>query len=108
MIEFKRKYSMQNGNKVTKNNWPKVIAISSKPCTNVHGVPAIEAAKVTGSYFEKWKLVYEQADSAADMPAGYIFREINHNGGINGRHKTFKEAIWWAIKYNHIRVMLEI
>lgn len=104
MIEFISKYSLQNGNKVTKKNWQKVFAYSVNPCTNVLGVPAIEAAKANGGYFEKWKLVYEDKHSER---TGYIFREINHNGGINGMHKTPKEAIWWALKHNHIRVCLE-
>lgn len=110
MIEFKRKYSMQNGNKVTKNNWHKVVATSTKPCTNVLGFPAIESAKLNGGYYEKWKLVFEKEEQIewfANRPSGYIFREINHNCGINGRHKTFKEAIWWALNQNHIRVYLE-
>ncbi len=55
---------MQNGNKVTKKNWQKVVAISVKPCTNVLGVPAIEKAKANGGYFEKWKLVFEQPRAA--------------------------------------------
>lgn len=96
---------MQNGNKVTKKNWHKVYAVASNPCTNVLGVPAIEAAKANGGqYFEKWKLVYEK--STDDRTAGYIFREINHNGGISGRHKTYKEAIWSAIKPT-IKVFIE-
>lgn len=105
MIEFKQKYSLQNGNKVTKKNWGKVFAYSERPCTNVLGVPAIEAAKfIAGNYFEKWKLVYEDTDPER---TGYIFREINHNGGINGMHKTPKQAIWGALTHNHIKVCLE-
>ncbi len=97
---------MQNGNKVTKNNWQDVIASSIKPCTNILGVPAIEAAKQKGAYYEKWKLVFEKSDGE-DHRTGYIFREVNHNGGINGHHKTFKEAIWWALSHNHIKIFIE-
>jgi hypothetical protein len=104
-IKFERKYTLKNGNKLNKKNWQKVIAISLQPCTNVKGVPAIDhEIKLHGCYFEKWKLRYEPDD--ANSPAGYIFREVNHNGGINGRHKTYREAIWSAIK-NHIQVYLE-
>ncbi len=103
MIEFKRKYSLQNGNRVTKKNWQNVIAVSSKPCTGVLGVPAIEEAKRTkGAYFETWRLVYEDKDPER---TGFIFREINHDCGIGGHHKTFKEAVWSAIRKD-IRVYL--
>ncbi len=110
MIEFKAKYSMQNGNKVTKKNWHKVFATSVKPCTNVFGYPSIEAAKKNGGYYEKWKLVFEEGEVYPDgekRPSGYIFREVIHNGGISGRHKTFKQAIWCALNNNHIKVCLQ-
>ena len=107
MIVFKPKYSMQNGNKVTKKNWQNVVAISSNPCTNVHGVRAIEEeiAK-NGVYYEKWKLHYEVDILAKDGRKRFIFKEINHGGGINGFHNTFKAAIWFAMK-SYIRVYLE-
>jgi len=94
---------MKNGNKVTKKNWQNVIAISDKLCTNVGGVPAIDAAKASGGYYEKWKLVFE---NHGPERTGYIFREINHDGGINGHHDNFKQAIWNAIR-NNIHVYLE-
>lgn len=95
---------MVNGNKVTKKNWHKVVAISSTPCTNVLGVKAIDDIKnAGGEYFEKWKLVFEEADDHTQ--AGYIFREINHGGGISGRHESFKRTIWGAIGLT--RVYLE-
>jgi hypothetical protein len=104
-IQLERKYSLKNGNKVNKNNWQKVVAISTNQCTNVKGVNSIdEAIKRSGCYYEKCKLKFEKADSHS--PAGYIFREINHNGGISGRHKTYREAIWYALR-NHIQVFIE-
>lgn len=100
-IEFKQKYSLQNGNKVTKANWKKVFAVSSIPCSNVHGVPAIEDAKrLKGVYFERWNLVREKD--------GFIFREINHGGGIDGHHDTFKKAIFFALRHRNISVHLQI
>lgn len=106
-IQFERKFSMKNGNKVTKKNWHKVIAISSSPCTNVHGVRAIDAAIAKdGVYYEKWELKYEESKGEHDRPSGYIFREVNHGGGISGRHKTFKQAIWSAISPGRIKVLL--
>lgn len=104
MIEFKRKYSLQNGNKINKKNWQKVIAKSNKPCTGVHGVMAIDQAiKEKGEYFEQWKLVYEE--NAAPERTGYIFREINHNGGICGMWPTYRQAIFHALN-SHIQIFL--
>jgi hypothetical protein len=106
VIEFKLKYSLTNGNKLTRKNWHKVVAISSNPCTYVKGVPAIDLAiKNTGVYYEKWVLKYEPKTQYSE--AGYIFREINHNGGINGHHKTYKEAVFYGIK-KFISVMIEL
>jgi len=96
---------MQNGNKVTKKNWNKVIAISTEPDNCHQGYPEIERIrKQDGAYFNKWKLVFEKNE--APERTGYIFREVITNSGINGFHKTFKEAIWWAMK-NTIHVYLE-
>ena len=104
-IQFERKYAMKNGNKLTKKNWHKVVAISTRPCTNVRGVAVIDnEIAINGQYFEKWKLRYEPKDEFS--PAGYIFREVNHNGGISGRHSTPKEAVWSAMK-DYIQVWLE-
>lgn len=105
-IQFERRYSMKNGNKVTKKNWHKVVAISSRPCTNVRGHTIIDAEiRKNGVYFEKWELRFEEAEDDRDSRSGYIFREVNHNGGINGRHTNFRSAIWGAIK-DHISVYL--
>ena len=104
MIQFKQNYSMKNGNKITKKNWHKVVAVSDKPCTNVLGVAEIDRYKSEkGFYYERWVLSYEEGE----FGAGYIFREIHHRGGINGIHKTPKEAIWRAMDHRHISVHLE-
>lgn len=98
MIEFKRQYTMKNGNKVTKSNWHKVIAICEEPCTTILGVTEIEKAKKEkGSYYCTYNLKKEDK--------GYIFREQYADTGINGHHKTFKEAIWHAMSHR-IKVML--
>jgi hypothetical protein len=95
---------MQNGNKVTKKNWYKVYDVSNRPDISALGYPEIEKIKKEkGAYYDRWELKFEEED---DRPAGFIFREINHNGGISGRHATFKEAIWWAMSYKHISVFL--
>lgn len=96
MIEFERKYLLKNGNKVTKKNWHRVLAISTEPDTCVCGIPAIDEASKNGGYFKKWRLVFEKNEDPER--SGYIFREINCNHGINGFHPTFKQAIWSAIR----------
>lgn len=103
-IELARKYSIKNGNKLTNKNWHKLIAISNTPCTNVKGVLVIDnEIKINGAYFEKWSLKFEPKTHL--RPAGYIFREVNHNGGISGIHDTYKEAVWSALR-SHITVWL--
>jgi len=104
-IQFERKYAMKNGNKITKKNWHKIVAVSNKPCTSIRGVPAIDRViESGGQYFEKWVLKYEEAHG--EFPAGYIFREINHGCGISGNHPTPKKAVWSAMN-NRISVYLE-
>lgn len=104
MIQFHRKHSLANGNKLTKKNWHKVIAKKSEPCTTVHGFAEIDRQiKANGAYYEQWKLVYE---NERPENTGFIFREINHNGGINGHHQTAKLAVWWAMS-NRVHVYLE-
>lgn len=104
-IQFERKFAMKNGNKITKKNWHKIVAVSNEPCTNVKGVPAIDAVIAAGGkYYPKWVLRYEPA--RGDFPAGYIFREINHGMGISGSHPTPKMAVWAAIS-KQITVYLE-
>ncbi|NUN99957.1 MAG: hypothetical protein HUU01_05005 [Saprospiraceae bacterium] len=104
-IQFERIYFIKNGNKVTKKNWHKVIAKSSRPCTNIKGVPAIDdEIQRNGAYYERWELKYEEATE--HHAAGYIFREVNHGGGISGTHPTYREAIWHALNF-HVTVWLE-
>lgn len=99
-IEFKKKYSLVNGNKINKNNWHKVVAICLEPNISIHGVTAIDSVRISGGqYFCRYKLVKEED--------GYIFREINANTGINGHHETYRLAIFRAIS-SRIRVILEL
>lgn len=103
---------MKGGNRINRSNWKKVTAKSSVPCTSIHGVKEIDRQiKENGVYYEQWRLVYEPeykyTDGTPPDPGGYIFREINHNGGISGRHKTYRQAIWFAIR-EHIEISLTI
>lgn len=104
MIEFEKQYSMKNGNKVTKKNWHRVVAISLVPTTCLRGWPVIDEARKNGGYYCKWKLCFEKGD---DENTGFIFREINANTGIDGHHPTFKQAIWNAITEGRIACFLE-
>lgn len=100
MIEFKRKYSLTNGNKVTKNNWSKVFAKSNIPNKNVLGVAEIERQKKeNGAYFDCWRI--EKGER------GYIFIEINSGCGICGYLPTVKELIFHSLKFDYINIFLE-
>jgi hypothetical protein len=90
-IEFKRKTKLVNGSLIKKDNWHTIIAKSTTACTGVSGVAKIDEARRTGGYYESWVIKKE--------PEGYIFREINHNGGICGHHKTPRLAVLTAIGY---------
>jgi hypothetical protein len=105
MIEFKIKCSLKNGNKLTTKNVDKVTAVSSRPCTNVHTRKVDEIRNEKGVYFETWRLVYEKNEDPEK--SGFIFREIIHGGGIGGRHRAAKDAIYNALEFSHISVFLE-
>lgn len=99
MIEFKRKFSLGNGQKINRKNWQNIKALSLKPCTNILGVPEIEAHKAAhGEYFCLYNLVKEKE--------GYIFREQYAGTGINGHHETYRKAVWNACM-GSFRVYLE-
>lgn len=95
MIQFKIKYSLKNGNKLNKKNWHKVIAVATEPNHCNQGWPAIDKIRNEGGeYYDTWKLKKEEE--------GYIFREITHGGGINGHHKTYRQAIFKALSHRII------
>lgn len=97
MKEIKLTYTLQNSSGVTKN-WRSVVAKSARPCTGILGVREIEIIKrVNGAYFEEYRLEFEKGK-------GFIFLERLHKGGINGHHKTVKDAIAAALKFDHISV----
>ncbi len=90
-------YSLKNGRGISKN-WRSIVAKSNRPCTGIFGVEAIEKAKrEQGAYFEEYHLTHEKGK-------GYIFLEKNHKGGIDGYHKTIKEAVFHALQFSHITV----
>lgn len=96
---FDVKVSIVNGKYISKKNMARIVAISTRPCTRVHGVPAIDKSiKENGTYFEKWVIKKEKE--------GYIFREINHGGGISGHWSTLRMLIFHSC-YSGIIVKLE-
>lgn len=101
MIQFKRECILKNGNKLNKYNWQNVIAKSTRACTNVNGVKEIDRLRqLHGVYHESWVIKKEME--------GYIFREVNHNGGINGHHKTYRLAVFYAINVTpYIEIFLD-
>lgn len=93
MIEFKTYYHVSNSKHIKVRNVSRIVAISSRLCTNVH-MRGIDPT----AYYEKWKIVKEDK--------GYIFREVTHNGGICGHHKTLRSLIISSGGLPHIKIVL--
>lgn len=95
MIEFKTRVKLINGKYVSEANMHKIFAISSRLCTYVHGYGIDPCA-----YKERWAIKKEEE--------GYIFREVTHDGGINGHHKTLRSLVMRTAAFGgHIKVILE-
>lgn len=99
IAKFKIKTTLTGAKKLNKHNWFLVEAVSSIADRSHFGNKIIDQEKEKhGAYYEKWELKKEAE--------GYIFREINHNCGISGHHKTYKAAILTALKLKHISVYI--
>ena len=95
MIQFKTRIHLVNAKYASKANMGKIFAVSSQLCTTVHGY-GIDPK----TYKERWAITKEDK--------GYIFREVTHNGGINGHHKTIRRLVMCtASSFNHITVIFE-
>lgn len=79
-IQFKTKVHLVNARYASKANMGRIFAVSSKLCTSVHGY-GIDPK----TYMERWAIKKETK--------GYIFREVTHNGGINGHHKSIRQLV---------------
>jgi|GEM_PF-1281271 len=94
-LVFRVKCKLINGKFVSKKNVDKIFAVSSELCTHVHGY-GIDP----NTYYEKWAIRKE--------PQGYIFREVTHNCGINGHHKTMRRLIMATCgSYPRIKVIFQ-
>lgn len=97
-IIFSIKKVLTNGNKINQKNWHLITAKDTRPNTSFFGDPEIDRQRMNGGYYSTWKLKKEKE--------GFIFREINANTGINGHHKTVREAVSTAVR-DHIKIYLE-
>lgn len=91
-IEFKVKVTLINNRFASKKNIKYIFAISSELCTNVHGY-GIDPK----TYYERWEIRKEKE--------GYIWREVTHNGGINGHHKTLRLLLIRSCGYRTIKIV---
>lgn len=95
-IQFKTKMHLVNGKYASKANMGRIFAVSSELCTSVHG-NGIDPK----TYKERWAIKKEEK--------GYIFREVTHNGGINGHHKSIRRLVMsTASAFTHITVVFEV
>jgi hypothetical protein len=95
MIQFKTRIHLINAKYASKANMGKIFAVSSEVCKNV-----IMAGIDNKTYKERWAIKKEDN--------GYIFREVTHNGGINGHHKTIRRLVMCtASSFKHITVIFE-
>ena len=90
--EFKIKTTIVGGSLIIKKNYNKIVAKSNRLCTHHPGHPGIDPK----GYKEEWTIRKE--------PEGYIFREVTHDGGISGHHKSVRELIIAAASSAHIKV----
>lgn len=94
-IQFKTKVHLVNARYASKANMGRIFAVSSQLCTTVHGY-GIDPK----TYMERWAIKKE--------PQGYIFREVTHNGGINGHHKSIRRLVLRTAGFGgHITVIFE-
>lgn len=94
-IQFKTKVHLVNAKYASKANMGKIFAVSSEICTSVHGWGIDNK-----TYKERWAIKKE--------PKGYIFREVTHNGGINGHHKSIRQLVLRTAGFGgHITVIFE-
>lgn len=94
-IQFKTKIHLVNAKYASKANMGKIFAVSSEVCTNV-----IMDGLDNKTYKERWAIKKE--------PKGYIFREVKHNGGINGHHKSIRALVLRTAGFGgHISVIFE-
>lgn len=94
-IQFKTKVHLVNARYASKANMGRIFAVSSEVCKNVHH-PKID----NNTYLERWAIKKE--------PKGYIFREVTHNGGINGHHKSIRRLVLRTAGFGgHLTVIFE-
>lgn len=69
---------------------------SRKSDTSIHCAASDEIRKQKGEYFCEYRLVKEKD--------GYIFREVLHDTGISGHHRTIKSAVTSALSFVDIYI----
>lgn len=62
-------------------------------CTNLGSLTTDAIREKYGAFYCQYRLVKE--------PNGYIFREVIHDTGISGHHKTIKQAIYRSLGFGY-------
>lgn len=94
MIKFKTRFVLQNGKHASLANMNRIVAVSTEVCKNVY-----HRNIDNKSYKERWVIKKEEK--------GYIFREVTHNGGISGHHKTIRRLVMRSCGFPHINIIIE-
>jgi hypothetical protein len=78
---------LDGGSLLSAKNSHRIIARSTRPSDKSgNRLPTpIERYRNDPPYFQKW-VIRKEKD-------GYIFREVNHGGGICGAHKTVRRLV---------------
>jgi len=94
-IELQPIITIKGYSKLYGVDYTRIKAVSNCVNTNVSN-NAIDKIRATGEHIKEYRLVKE--------PGGFIFRETLSDCGINGCHKTIKEAIGTALRFVTIHI----
>jgi hypothetical protein len=94
--------TISGGRLLSAANADRIIARSTRasdPCGNMLPSP-IDRYRNCPPYFQRWVIKKE--------PKGYIFREVNHAGGINGCHKTIRSLVQATLTLTSSAIVVEV
>jgi|ERR1051325_687793 hypothetical protein len=96
MRTIKAHVRLEGGHLINNANAPHIVAFKKTPTDrqgNRLGILSNEP------YLQTWFIKRE--------PQGYIFREVNHNGGICGHHKTVRSLVLAALLIEDISIEVD-
>ena len=98
MKQITAKIKLSGGRLLSSANAHRIIARDTRASDKMgNSLPSpIYEYRNDPPYFQKWVIKKE--------PKGYIFREVNHGGGICGCHPTVRDLVLSTVFSNHIVV----